>query len=84
MGRLLCEYAGNVLPATFAAFNPKYNMDLFYGNTPINSLIITTITVSSLGPLLNHSDSPNCASLRCVINGEPKILIYLIKDTIKG
>lgn len=59
-------------------------MDLLYGNSPKNSLIITVISVSSLGPLINHSDNPNCASLRCVINKEPKIIIYTLKSIKVG
>lgn len=54
-GTLICEYSGDIVSGNFVRLNPSYNMDLFEGRTPEESLLITVLTVSSLGPLINHS-----------------------------
>lgn len=80
----LCEYGGDLIPAAFAHLNEKYNMDLLEGACTFSSLIITVIKTSSLGPLLNHSKSPNCRTLRCYIGNCIRIIMYTIQGINKG
>lgn len=59
-------------------------MGLLKGSTPDISLIVTVLNSASLGPLINHANSANCASLRCVIRGLPKVIIYSTKKIDPG
>lgn len=73
-----------MIPAAYANLNEKYNMDLMEGACTFSSLIITVIKTSSLGPLLNHSNSPNCRTLRCYIGNCFRIIMYTQKMVKKG
>ena len=74
----ICEYAGDALPQTYAKMNPEYNMKLKYGPTPDESIIITVLKHSSLGPLINHNNESkaNCKSIRMYCRKMVRIFIF--------
>ena len=78
---LICEYAGGILPTINESIFDweDCNMTYVYGSTCSEELVIAPFNCFSYGPLLNHAKKGNCKSLKVVIDGKIRILIYTTK-----
>ena len=80
--KLLCEYATDVIPAIEVVSSRWKDHVMCYGNgrTSREELMLAPLNCSNWGPLLNHSNRGNCGSLRVVIEGKIRLLLYSKKD----
>jgi SET domain-containing protein len=46
--------------------------------------VLAPINICNFGPLLNHSDEGNCSSLRIIIDGSIRVLLYTTKKVVMG
>lgn len=83
---LLGEYAADIVPSVFTPhLKWKDHLMLYcHGETSKDELILAPINICNFGPLLNHSDDGNCASLRIIIDDSIRVLLYTTKKVEIG
>jgi hypothetical protein len=55
-----------------------------HGATSEQELVLAPLNICNFGPLLNHSDDGNCASLRIIIDGSIRVLLYTTRKVAAG
>jgi hypothetical protein len=83
---LICEYAADILPSMVVKnlFYKEHIMIYTHGKDSRSELILTPFMCSNWGPLINHRDVGNCSSLRAIINGKIRVLIYSLRRIEAG
>jgi SET domain-containing protein len=55
-----------------------------HGGTSGQELVLAPVNLCNFGPLLNHSEKGNYSSLRIIIDGSIRVLLYTTRKVAKG
>ena len=83
---LLGEYAADIVPSALCGqLRWKDHLMIYHqGATSEQELVLAPLNICNFAPLLNHSDDGNCASIRVIIDGSIRVLLYTKRKVATG